>query len=87
VTSFAESQTTYSAPENGYEPSGPFTNNNGPNLVDQMLFLQSRNGQVFSKFHFLFGINTAPDGFMDVTFNGVANTNGSRNWEATAPAQ
>ena len=85
VTSFAESRTTYSAPESSYEPSGTFANNNGPDLVDQMFFLQSRNGQVFSKFHLLFSINNTPDGFMDITFSGVANTNGSRNWEATAP--
>jgi hypothetical protein len=54
-------------------------------LVDEIFFIQSRNGQVYSKVHLLFGINDTPDGFMNITFNGVANTNGSRNWEATAP--
>src|ERR1039458_6809827 len=85
VTSFAESRITYSAPASGAEANGTFANNNGPDLVDQMFFVQSRNGQVHSKIHFLFGINDMPDGFIHVTFSGVANTNGSRNWEATVP--
>jgi hypothetical protein len=85
VTSWGEAQTTYSAPENGYESSGTFGNNNGIDTLDQMFFVQSRNGQVYSKVHLLLGINDTPDGLMYVTFSGVANTNGSRNWEATAP--
>jgi hypothetical protein len=80
-----ESATTYAAPESGYQPSGRFGKNNGPDLVDKMFFMQSRNGQVYSKIHLLFGINDTPDGFMYITFNGVANTNTSRNWEASAP--
>jgi hypothetical protein len=84
VTSWGEAQTTYSAPETGYESSGTFGNNNGPGAVDQMFFVQSRNGQVYSKIHLLFGINKTPDGFMYITFKGVANANGSPNWEATA---
>lgn len=80
-TSFEESRTTYSAPESGYQTSGTFGNNNGPDLVDETFFIQSRNGQVYSKVHLLFGINDTPDGFMDITFNGIANTNSSRNWE------
>ncbi len=82
-TSPGESAMTYAAPESGYQPGGIFDKNNGPDLVDKMLFIQSRNGQVFSKLHLLFGINDTPDEMMSVTFNGVANTNGSRNWEAT----
>jgi len=81
----SESAMTYAAPESGYQPSGKFGKNNGPDLVDKTLFIQSRNGQVYSKVHLLFGINDTQDGFMYVTFSGVANTNGSRNWEATAP--
>jgi hypothetical protein len=76
---------TYAAPESGYQPSGTFGNNNGPDLVDKAFFIQSRNGQVYSKFGMEFGINATPDGLMYITFTGVANTNGSRNWEATAP--
>jgi hypothetical protein len=84
-TSFEESSTTYSAPESGYQTSGTFGNNNGPDLVDKIFFIQSRNGQVYSKVHLLFGINDTSDEFMPITFTGVANTNSSRNWEATAP--
>jgi hypothetical protein len=76
---------TYAAPQSGYQPSGTFGNNNGPDAVDKSFFTQSRNGQVYSKFHFLFGVNNVPGGFMDVSIRGVANTNSSRNWEATAP--
>jgi hypothetical protein len=85
ITSVAESRITYSAPESGYESNGTFANNNGTDVVDQMFFLQSRNGQVYSKVRFSFRINDAADGIMYVTFSGVANTNGSRNWEATVP--
>lgn len=84
-TSFAESRITYSAPEDGYQATDTLENNNGPDLVDKMFFIQSRNGQVYSKVHLLFGINNMPDELMSVTFSGVANTNSSRNWEATAP--
>jgi len=76
---------TYSAPDSGYQTDGTFGNNNGPDLVDKAFFIQSRNGQIYSKVHLLFGINDTPDGFMNITFSGVANTNSSRNWEATAP--
>jgi len=81
VGSETESPVTFVAPTNGYVPSGDFANNNGPDLIDQTLFIQSRNGQIYSKVHLLFGINNNPDGFMNITFSGVANTNGSRNWE------
>jgi hypothetical protein len=55
------------------------------NLVQKTFFLKSRNGQVYSKFSFDFRINDDPNGTMYFHFVGVANTNGSRNWEATAP--
>lgn len=84
-SSEAEAPLTYVAPENGYRPRGVFERNNGPDTIDKTLFIQSRDGQMYSKIHFLFGINGTPDGFMYITFNGVANTNSSRNWEATAP--
>jgi hypothetical protein len=87
VTSWEEAHTTYLAPESGYESSGTFGNNNGIATLDQMFFVQSRNGQVYSKIQLLLGINDTPDGLMSITFSGVANANGSRNWEATAPQQ
>jgi hypothetical protein len=81
---------TYSAPENGYQPSRTFMFSTNPpdkwfGGFNQGFFMTSRNGQVYSKVKLSFNINDAPDGLMSVTFNGVANTNGSRNWEATAP--
>lgn len=84
-TSPDEAAITYAAPEGFYQPSGTFENNNGPRLIDEMLFAQSRHGQIYSKFHLLFGINSTSEKAMTITFSGVANTNGSRNWEATAP--
>jgi hypothetical protein len=80
-----ESSVTYVAPEDGYQPSGTFRKNNGPDLIDETFFLKCRNGQVYGKLHLLFNINNSPDEPMNITFSGVANTNSSRNWEATAP--
>ncbi|MGA3284347.1 MAG: carboxypeptidase-like regulatory domain-containing protein [Verrucomicrobiota bacterium] len=88
-TTVAESRVTYAAPEDGYQPSAAFemstTTQSWHAAVDQMFFFESRNGKAFSKVRLILGINETPDGFMDITFSGVANTNGSRNWEATAP--
>lgn len=53
--------------------------------IQKAFFLKSRNGQIYSKFSMDFGINDDPNGTMWFQFNGVANTNSSRNWEATAP--
>ena len=39
---------------------------------DQGFFLMSRNGQIYSKLGLSFRINDNPDGFMYVTFGGVA---------------
>ena len=84
-TSSKESKVTFAAPEGDYQTTGTFENNNGTDGLDKFFFVKSRNGQVFSKFYFSLGINNKPDGLMYITFRGVANTNGSRNWEATAP--
>ena len=46
-----------------------------------MYFIQTRNGQVYSKAWLTFGINEKPDGPMSLELRGLANTNGSRNWE------
>jgi hypothetical protein len=53
--------------------------------IQKVFFLMSRNGQVYSKLSVDFGINDDPSGSMWFRLKGVANTNGSRNWEATAP--
>lgn len=84
-TSAQESRVTYSAPESRYQERGDFPNNNGPDLVDEVFFIKSRGGQIYSKLQFTLRINNTPDGLMSLTLSGVANTNNSRNWEATAP--
>jgi hypothetical protein len=81
VTPDKELLITYFAPDQGYQPSGTFGNNNGPDTIDQVFFVKSRNGQVYSKLGLSFRINNTPDGFMYIRFGGVANANGSRNWE------
>jgi hypothetical protein len=86
-TSGKESAVTFAAPDNGYQSNGNFENNNGPGLIDKSFFVESRSGQVYSKLRLLFSINSAPSGLMDVSFIGVANVKGSRNWEATAPQE
>jgi hypothetical protein len=80
----------YQAPADGYQKSDNFImSTNAPHKwlggFDQTFFLQSRNGQVYSKVNFGISINQHPDDYIWVEFHGVANTNGSRNWEATAP--
>lgn len=47
-------------------------------------FLKSRDGAAFSKFSFNFGINNKPDDEFSIQIRGVANLNGSRNWEDSA---
>jgi hypothetical protein len=87
-TSGKDSAITFAAPENGYQSSDTVTassNRHGIGGIQQGYFVKSRNGQVYSKFGLTFGINDTPDGFMNITFSGVANTNSSRNWEANAP--
>ncbi len=85
-TSMADARVAYMAPDNGYQPSAMFImSTNAPNKwfggFDQMFFVQSRGGQVFSKVFVSMSVNTNPDDPMSVTFRGVANANGSRNWE------
>lgn len=84
-TSMAESRVTYVAPDNGYQPSATFmmstTDNTWYEAIHQMFFLNSRNGQVYSKVNLSFRLNENPDGFMNITLSGVANTNSSRSWE------
>jgi hypothetical protein len=96
-TSMAEGRVTYQAPRTGYQPSDAFTmSTNLPNKwfdgFDKMFFIQSRNGQVYSKVFISFNINQNPNDPMSVRLRGVANPNNSRNWEgdpntmkATAP--
>ena len=86
IRSSGQEQTTYWAPESGYQERETFIfSTNAPYKwsegFTEGLFIRSRNGQVFSKVRLSFTINYKPEGFMGVSFQGVANTNGSRNWE------
>jgi len=88
-TSMTDARVTYAAPDNGYQPSDALimsTTNHWSDLVQQMYFVTSRNGQVFSKVFLSMDVNANPDDPMSVTFRGTANASGSRNWEADADA-
>jgi hypothetical protein len=82
-------QVTFEAPAEGYQSNYSFQmNRDDPGWFDNIqkeFFLSSRNGRTYSKFSFGFEINDRPDGMIWIQFHGVANANGSRNWEATAP--
>jgi hypothetical protein len=53
--------------------------------IEKEFFFKSRGGQVYGKYYLVFGINREPNDPLYFQFKGVASTNGSRNWEATAP--
>lgn len=76
---------TYEAPEIGYQANETVTMSTNDNTwyaaMHQTLFIKSRNGQVYSKLGIYFRINQNPDDPIYINFGGVANTNGSRNWE------
>lgn len=81
-----EARVTLAAPESGYQPSETFImSTNAPHKwfgsFDQVFFVRSRSGQVFSKVNFSISINYKPEDFMNVSFRGVANAQSSRNWE------
>ena len=84
----ATCRVTYQAPAEGYQDGYLVQMNHDDRAwydnVDKVLFLKSRGGQVYSKLSFEFRINNEPNGLMWFQFKGVANANGSRNWEATA---
>jgi hypothetical protein len=85
-TSMGESRVTYAAPEDGYQPSATFLfSTNAPQKwftgFDQMLYLKSRSGEVYSKVLISFEINENVSDPISLRFRGIANTNSSRNWE------
>jgi hypothetical protein len=91
-TSGKEESVTFVAPEGSYELNHTFTFSTKPTYkwfggFTHGFFVKSRNGQVYSKIGLSFNINSKPDDLMYIRFSGVANTNSSRNWEATAPQQ
>jgi hypothetical protein len=86
---FATSRITYEAPAEGYQDDYLVRMNHDDPAwcdgIDKEFFLKSRNGQVYGKLYLVFGINREPNDLLYFQFKGVANTNGSRNWEATVP--
>jgi hypothetical protein len=86
MDSSGRERVTYTAPKDGYQSSMTFIfSANAPYKwfggFNQGFIVMSRNAQVYSKVGLSFDINDAPDGFMSITFRGIANTNSSRNWE------
>lgn len=86
---YQAAQFTFEAPADGYQDSYLVQMNRDDPAwhdgIDKELFFKSRGGQVYGKFYLVFGINREPNDSLYFQFRGVANTNGSRNWEATAP--
>lgn len=86
MDSSGQEAVTYIAPDSGYQPGTNFifSTNASQGWFSQFnhgFFVMSRNTQLYSKLGFSFRINQDPNAPMSVTFYGVANTNGSRNWE------
>ncbi len=89
-TTFEDANVTYNPPTEGYQPSISLpmtTTNHWSGSIEKTFFVSSRNGQVHSKIHILFHINRKAEDPMVISFKGVASTNGSGNWEASAQAQ
>ena len=88
IDASGQASITFLAPESGYQTNcvlAMVASRQWSDVIQKTFFVKSRGGQNYSKVHLVFGINDTPDGFMYVTLDGVVNTNGSRNWEATAP--
>lgn len=89
ASDYHTAQVTFEAPASGYQESYFVQmQSDDPGWFDNIyntFFMVTRNGQVYSKFSLGFKINDDPNGAMWFQFKGVASTNGSRDWEATAP--
>ena len=90
-TSVSQARVTYQLPEAGYMASDFFVMSTNPphkwhGGADQMYYVKSRDGQVFSKLNFGVSINQQPDDYVWVELHGELNPNGSRNFEADANA-
>ncbi len=81
MDSGGQERTTYWAPAEGYQAQSAFTIPPNGAGMSRGYFITSRDGQVFSKLYLSFRIDEQPGGLMYVTLQGIANTNGSRNWE------
>jgi len=86
---YQAAQFMFEAPVEGYQHDYFLQmNGNDPawhDGIDKEFLLKSRDGQVYSKFYLVFGINREPNDSVYFQFKGAANANSSRNWEATAP--
>jgi hypothetical protein len=77
---------TYFAPEAGYNPSRTISSTDrlpegGTGAFRTGFYVKSRAGRIYSKLSVSVGINETPNDPMYIELNGLANTNGSRNWE------
>jgi hypothetical protein len=83
MDSGGQERTTYWAPEEGYQRSITigFSTNAWNGAFNRGFFVMSRNGQVYSKMSLSVMINENPEDLIYIKIGGVANTNGSRNWE------
>jgi hypothetical protein len=90
IESIGDARFVYELPDGGYQASYGYimsTNtHNWQGALQQMFYLQARNGQVFSKLDFGVSINREPDDYVWVELHGEFNPNGSRNFEADARA-
>jgi hypothetical protein len=78
--------TTYWAPTGGYERKQVLlASASAPNQwsedMNALFFVQSRHGGVYTKLSFKAAIRPYPDAPVELVLSGVANTNGSCNWE------
>jgi hypothetical protein len=82
----AMSATTYWAPTEGYQPKcfvrvSEKTGKEWSPKVESCFFVQTRDGGVYTKLSLKVAINLNPTEPAEVMLSGVANTNGSCNWE------
>jgi len=78
---------TYFAPESGYQTNLTLSNIDplpvsGADALGTGFYIKSRNGQVYSKVYVRVLLNMSIDERISIEFQGFANTNSSRNWEA-----
>jgi hypothetical protein len=78
--------TTYWAPVDGYQPKQVLLmSTNAPNqwspTAHALFFVQTRHGDIYTKLNLKVGINLNPKDPVELALYGIANTNGSCNWE------
>ena len=79
-------QTTYWAPVDGYQPKiellmSAHGSQAWSGSMAASFFVQTREGGVYTKLNLKVGINYNPDDPVTIELHGIANTNGSCNWE------